>query len=117
MPNEKRVSLEKMLRHLSLYCGGNACEKCNAIRAAIEEKGRLRERKLTRKQADEIEAETRRLEANPTVDKHAFRLYLESPMPCGHPVANLLMCEDPPYGCVICGPPEEGDFKLDGEEK
>lgn len=52
--------------------------------------------------AEAIEAELRRLEADPAVSKRAFRLYLQSPMPCGHAVADLLMCPDPPTGCAVC---------------
>ncbi len=63
-------------------------------------------RKLTEGQADEIEAEMRRLETDPSVSKHALRLYMESPMPCGHAAGNLLTCDRPPIGCVICGEPE-----------
>ena len=64
-------------------------------------------RKLTNKQADEIEAEIRRLEDDPTVTKTELRLYLQHPMPCGHAAGNLLTCSEPPYGCVICGEPKK----------
>lgn len=57
-------------------------------------------------QADTIEAEMRRLENDPTVDKHALRLFMQSPMPCGHAVGNLLTCPDPPFGCAVCLPDE-----------
>ena len=100
----KDEDLETYKEELELY---------RALRSLITEQGR---RRLSKEQADEIEAETHRLEADPTIDKHAFRLHLEHPMPCGHATANLLMCEEPPYGCVICGPPDESDFKLGGEE-
>lgn len=62
--------------------------------------------KLTLAQAEEIEEEMRCVEADPAMDKHALRLFMQSPMPCGHAVGNLLTCPDPPYGCVICGEPE-----------
>lgn len=63
--------------------------------------------KLTKAQADEIEDEMRRLEADPSVDKHAMRLFMQHQMPCGHSVGSLLTCPDPPFGCVICGEPNE----------
>jgi hypothetical protein len=62
--------------------------------------------RLTAKQADEIEAEMRRMESNANVTKTALRLFMQSLMPCGHPVGALLTCADPPYGCVLCGEPE-----------
>jgi hypothetical protein len=62
--------------------------------------------KLTLKQAEDIEKEMRELEAHPSVSKHAFRLFMQSLMPCGHAVGNLLTCSDPPFGCVICGEPK-----------
>lgn len=62
--------------------------------------------RLTRAQADEVEAELRRLESDPETSKRALRLFLQSPMPCGHATGNLLTCADPPYGCVICGEPD-----------
>lgn len=49
-----------------------------------------------------IEREIRRLETDPKVTKHALRLALQATMPCGHASANLLMCDTPPYGCVVC---------------
>ena len=61
--------------------------------------------KLTNEQADEIEAEMRRLESDPTISKTELRLFLQFPMPCGHAAGNLLTCSEPPYGCVICGEP------------
>jgi hypothetical protein len=63
-------------------------------------------RRLTREQAEAIEDELRRLEADPAVSKTELRLFLQHPMPCGHATGNLLTCPDPPFGCVICGPPE-----------
>lgn len=51
---------------------------------------------------DKIETEMRMLEADPNISKNQFRLFLQSPMPCGHAVANLLTCSEPPFGCVIC---------------
>ena len=59
--------------------------------------------KLTQKQADEIEAEMRLLESNPATTIVQMRLFMQSPMPCGHAVGNLLTCDRPPFGCVICG--------------
>lgn len=63
--------------------------------------------RLTKKQADKWEAELRRVEANPQYDKHAYRLFLQEPMECGHAIANLLTCPDPPYGCLVCLRPEK----------
>ncbi|MDO8957713.1 MAG: hypothetical protein Q7W38_12810 [Deltaproteobacteria bacterium] len=65
----------------------------------------MAKKKLTLKQAEDIEAEMRQLEADPEITKHGLRLYMQSIMPCGHAVGNLLTCSDPPYGCVICGEP------------
>lgn len=61
--------------------------------------------KLTLQQAEELEIEMRRLEETPAVSKRALRLFMQTPMPCGHAVGNLLTCPDPPSGCVICGEP------------
>jgi len=63
--------------------------------------------KLTKKQADEIEEEMRKMEVDPGVSKRALRLFMQFPMPCGHAAGNLLTCSNPPYGCVICGEPDE----------
>jgi len=63
--------------------------------------------KLTKQQADEIEDEMRQLEANPETTIHQMRLFMQCPMPCGHAIGNLLTCPDLPYGCVICGEPDE----------
>ena len=63
--------------------------------------------RLTLRQAEWWEDEMRRLEADPTVTKHALRLFMQGPMECGHAVGNLLTCPTPPFGCVICGPPVE----------
>jgi hypothetical protein len=63
---------------------------------------------LTEQQAKQVEAELRRLEADPLVTKTELRLFLQSPMPCGHAVGNLLTCDSPPFGCVICNRPKEG---------
>lgn len=63
--------------------------------------------KLTKSQADEVESEMRALEANPIIDSRAMRVFMQSSMPCGHAVGNLLTCADPPYGCVVCGEPDE----------
>lgn len=57
---------------------------------------------LTEHQADEIEAEMRRLEKDPSVTKTELRLFMQLPMPCGHATGNLLTCSEPPFGCVIC---------------
>lgn len=62
--------------------------------------------KLTLYQADEIEVEIHRMEADPSVTKTALRLFMQLPMPCGHAVGNLLTCDTPPNGCVICGEPD-----------
>ena len=70
-------------------------------RRALPERGAIT--KLTLPQAEEIEAELRALEGDPEVGKQELRLFLQSPMPCGHAVGNLLTCPDPPFGCVICG--------------
>ena len=59
--------------------------------------------KLTIKQANQIEIELYELENNPNISKTELRLFLQSTMPCGHAVGNLLTCDNPPYGCVICG--------------
>ena len=72
--------------------------------------------RLTRADADEVEAELRRLEMDHLVTKRQLRLFMQSCMPCGHAVGNLLTCPDPPYGCVICGEAGEltkPDPKLD----
>lgn len=61
---------------------------------------------LTEDQADIVEAEMRRLEADPTVDKHMLRLFMQDAMPCGHAAGNLLTCDSPPFGCRVCGPIE-----------
>lgn len=68
---------------------------------------RVHGHRLTTADAEAIEAEMRRMEEDPTVTKHALRLYLQSLMPCGHAVGNLLTCPDPPAGCVACGSAEE----------
>jgi hypothetical protein len=57
---------------------------------------------LTLKQAIAAEKEMRRLEADPKVTKRELRLYMQSSMPCGHAVGNLLTCDRPPNGCVMC---------------
>jgi len=76
------------------------------VQLELDEEGK-KMRRLTLIQANEIEDEIRRLEADPTVDKHEIRLFMQTPMPCGHAAGNLLTCDDPPYGCVICGEPKE----------
>lgn len=58
--------------------------------------------RLTLEQANAIEEELRRLEADPTVTKTEMRLFLQSPMPCGHATGCLLTCPSPPFGCVEC---------------
>lgn len=58
--------------------------------------------KLTEQQANEIETEMRALESDPAIDKHAMRLFMQHPMPCGHAAGNLMTCDKPPFGCVIC---------------
>lgn len=60
---------------------------------------------LTREQADAIEAEMRALQADPATTVEQMRLFMQSPMPCRHAVGNLLTCDAPPFGCVICGEP------------
>lgn len=64
----------------------------------------MKREKLTRAQADEVEAEMRALEGDAATTVEAMRLFMQSQMPCGHAVGNLLTCPTPPYGCVICGP-------------
>ncbi len=58
--------------------------------------------KLTKQQADDIEAEIRRLEFDPMVAKRELRLFMQTSMPCGHAVGNLLTCSWLPWGCVEC---------------
>ena len=58
--------------------------------------------KLTQQQADEIESEMRLLESNPSTTIVQMRLFMQSVMPCGHAIGNLLTCSEPPFGCVIC---------------
>lgn len=57
---------------------------------------------LTETEADEVEAELRRLEADPTVSKNRLRLFMQTPMSCGHSTGCLLTCDRPPFGCVEC---------------
>ena len=57
---------------------------------------------LSANEVNAIEAEMRRLENDPSTDKHALRLFMQWPMPCGHTVGNLMTCDDPPFGCVQC---------------
>ena len=57
---------------------------------------------LTQNEAETIEAEMRKMEGDPQVSKHELRLFMQHPMSCGHAAGNLLTCNDPPYGCVIC---------------
>lgn len=82
-------------------------EECTAAREALarwEGKGAIVT--LTKEQAETVEAEMRRLEADAATDKHALRLFMQEPMPCGHAAGNLLTCDSPPFGCLICGPIE-----------
>lgn len=65
--------------------------------------------RLTASESEEIEGEMRRLESDPSVSKHQLRLFMQTPMPCGHAAGNLLTCPDPPYGCVICGESDDRD--------
>lgn len=58
--------------------------------------------RLTREQADAVEAEMRALEADPSTTIRQMRLFMQCPMPCGHAAGNLLTCPTPPFGCVIC---------------
>ena len=60
---------------------------------------------LTPEQAEAIEAEIRRAEADPSVDKHALRLLMQSAMPCGHSYGELMTCDSPPFGCAACQAP------------
>jgi hypothetical protein len=78
---------------------GNPCENCGMLVDPRSEKPP----KLTAEQAGEIEAEMRHLESDPETSKRALRLFMQSAMPCGHAVGNLLTCPDPPFGCVVCG--------------
>ncbi len=57
---------------------------------------------LSAEQIEAIESEMRRLETDPNVDKHALRLFMQSPMPCGHSVGELMTCDKPPFGCAAC---------------
>ena len=57
---------------------------------------------LTREEAETVELALERLEQDSSVTKTELRLFLQSAMPCGHAVGNLLTCEEPPYGCVVC---------------
>jgi len=57
---------------------------------------------LTLERAEAIEAEIRRAEADPSVDKHALRLLMQSAMPCGHSYGELMTCDSPPFGCAAC---------------
>jgi len=57
---------------------------------------------LTVEQADAIEAEIRRAEADPAIDKHALRMLMQSTMPCGHAYGELMTCDSPPFGCAAC---------------
>ena len=57
---------------------------------------------ITLDEANAIEAEIRRAEADPAVDKHALRLLMQSTMPCGHSYGDLMMCDAPPFGCAAC---------------
>jgi len=59
-------------------------------------------KKLTEQQANEIEAEMRRLEDDDKVTKRELRLFMQSLMPCGHSTGSLLTCDSPPFGCVEC---------------
>lgn len=75
-------------------------------------------RRLSETQAGAVEDEMRRMEADPSVDKHALRLFMQSAMPCGHAVGNLLTCPTPPYGCVLCGQMDErGRFQVPTREQ
>lgn len=62
----------------------------------------MRLQRLTREEADAVEAEMRQLEGDPSTTLRAMRLFMQAPMPCGHAAGNLLTCPDPPFGCVIC---------------
>lgn len=59
-------------------------------------------RPLSEKNAEAIEAEMRRMEADPSTTLRAMRLFMQAPMPCGHATGNLLTCPTPPFGCVVC---------------
>jgi hypothetical protein len=69
-------------------------------------------RRLTKQQADKIEEEMRRMESDPTVAKTELRLFMQLPMPCGHATGNLLTCDKPPFGCVICARQDSPNEKL-----
>lgn len=56
---------------------------------------------LTEQQANECEAEIRALDET-AHEATAMRLLMQSLMPCGHAYGNLLTCDSPPFGCVIC---------------
>jgi hypothetical protein len=57
---------------------------------------------LTEEQANRWETEMRTIEMDPDMSKAAMRVFMQLPMDCGHAVGNLLTCDTPPYGCVIC---------------
>ena len=63
--------------------------------------------KLTEVQANLWEAKMRALENEPQVSKRELRLFMQSLMQCGHAVGNLLTCDTPPWGCVICNQTED----------
>jgi hypothetical protein len=73
--------------------------------ATLIDSSRRQSPQLTKEQANAVEEEMQALESDPKVDKHALRLFMQSLMPCGHSVGNLLTCPYPPFGCVICGTP------------
>lgn len=62
---------------------------------------------LSKEKADAVEAEMRRLESDPAAGKHELRLFMQSLMPCGHVVGNLLTCDAPPFGCLECNARDE----------
>lgn len=66
-------------------------------------------KRLSLAEANAIETEMRCIEGMGT--KRELRFFMQSLMPCGHAVGNLLTCDTPPVGCVICGEPsgEEGN--------
>lgn len=81
--------------------------------------------KLILEQVDVVEGKIRQLENDANVTKEQMRIFMQSPMPCGHAVGNLMTCATPPWGCVVCNrhdivllpfvemaPPKADDIKL-----
>ncbi len=78
------------------------------VKAPKVEDGMEERSPLIKAQADQIEAEIRRLEADTSVGKQELRLFMQTLMPCGHAVGDLLTCPDEPWGCVQCNASAKG---------